>query len=177
MSLSLETRTAAVPSSAWTGQHASRISLSPGYQVIRRNGGVTPFDATKITVALTKAFLAVEGNAAVVSRRVHDTVADLTDQIVATLARRADAGGQDAGRTFHVEEVQDQVELALMRGEHHKVARAYVLYRDERAKERAAKIAAAETAIVAPRLSMKAADGSMVALDFDRHRRSLHGSG
>ncbi len=87
----------------------------------------------KITVAVTKAFLAVEGGRAAASRRVHEVVEELTQQVVAALTRRG-----DAGRTFHIEEIQDQVELALMRGEHHKVARAYVLYREERAKERAA---------------------------------------
>ena len=46
------------------------------------------------------------------------------------------------GRTFHIEDVQDQVELALMRSEHHKVARAYVLYREERTRERAEQAAA-----------------------------------
>lgn len=105
----------------------------PGYRVIRRNGTVTPFDATKITVALTKAFLAVEGSIAAGSRRVHDVVEELTAQVVAALTRRV-----GEGRIFHIEDVQDQVELALMRGEHHKVARAYVLYRAERARERAA---------------------------------------
>ena len=110
----------------------AHAAAEPPYQVIRRNGAVTPFDATKITVALTKAFLAVEGNSAAESRRIHDTIAELTTQIVASLARRA-----DSGRTFHIEDVQDQVELALMRSEHHKVARAYVLYREARAKERA----------------------------------------
>ena len=83
----------------------------------------------KITVAVTKAFLAVEGGRAAASRRVHEVVEELTQQVVAALTRRG-----EAGRTFHIEEIQDQVELALMRGEHHKVARAYVLYRDERAK-------------------------------------------
>lgn len=158
MSLSLES----------TVSGRGRAPAVPLYQVIRRGGGVTPFDATKITVALTKAFLAVEGDAAVASRRVHDIVAELTDQIVASLARRAEGGVADTGRTFHIEDVQDQVELALMRGEHHKVARAYVLYREERARERAAKTATAEVAAVAPHLSMKTADGALVALDFDR---------
>lgn len=121
----------------------------PGYQVIRRNGAVTTFDASKIAVALTKAFLAVEGNSAAASRRVHDIVAALTAQIVSGLTRRA-----DAGRTFHIEDVQDQVELALMRGEHHKVARAYVLYREERARERmkAQPIADATTGALPARL-------------------------
>ena len=136
----------------------------PGYQVIRRNGTVTPFDASKIAIALTKAFLAVEGSAAAASRRVHDVVAALTAQIVTGLTRRA-----DTGRTFHIEDVQDQVELALMRGEHHKVARAYVLYREDRAKERARAVASKpRDAQSAPALRMKRADGSLVPLDTTR---------
>jgi ribonucleoside-diphosphate reductase alpha chain len=46
------------------------LSPEPGYQVIRRNGAVTPFDPSKISIALTKAFLAVEGGSAAASRRV-----------------------------------------------------------------------------------------------------------
>ncbi|MGO4668726.1 ribonucleoside-diphosphate reductase subunit alpha [Bosea sp. 2RAB26] len=142
----------------------ARSTAEPGYQVIRRNGSVTPFDASKISVALTKAFLAVEGSSAAASRRIHDIVAELTQQIVAGLTRRA-----DAGRTFHIEDVQDQVELALMRSEHHKVARAYVLYREERAQERArAKAEAKPVVASAPVLRMKAADGALVPLDGAR---------
>jgi ribonucleoside-diphosphate reductase alpha chain len=128
--------------------------------VIRRNGAVTPFDASKITSALTKAFLAVEGNSAANSRRVHEIVARLTEQIVASLTRRA-----DAGRTFHIEDIQDQAELALMRGEHHKVARAYVLYREERARARANVTAAP---IATPALRMRLTDGSLARLDEAR---------
>ncbi|WP_371344909.1 ribonucleoside-diphosphate reductase subunit alpha [Ancylobacter sp. IITR112] len=138
----------------------AREASTPGYQLIRRNGAVTPFNASKIAVALTKAFLAVEGSSAAASRRVHDIVADLTEQIVAGLTRRA-----DAGRTFHIEDVQDQVELALMRGEHHKVARAYVLYRADRARERAA---AKPIAATASALRMKGSDGTLVPLDEAR---------
>lgn len=101
--------------------------------VIRRNGTATPFDASKIELALTKAFLAVEGTGLATSRRVHATVHELTEQVVQALTRR---GAE--GRALHIEDIQDQVELALMRGEHHKVARAYVLYREERARARAA---------------------------------------
>ncbi|EKF41420.1 ribonucleotide-diphosphate reductase subunit alpha [Nitratireductor indicus C115] len=148
---------------------SARPAAEPAYQVIRRNGAVTPFDPSKITVALTKAFLAVEGTNAAASRRVHDIVEGLSEQIVAGLTRRA-----DSGRTFHVEDVQDQVELALMRGEHHKVARAYVLYREDRARERAAKNAGKKSgkakAAKAPSLHMKTADGAMVPLDADRLR-------
>ncbi|WP_295809485.1 ribonucleoside-diphosphate reductase subunit alpha [uncultured Nitratireductor sp.] len=150
--------TAAVPPAT---RKSEAGSSEPGYRVIRRNGGVTPFDPAKITVALTKAFLAVEGSTAAGSRRVHDIVEELAEQVVSALTRRA-----DAGRVFHIEEIQDQVELALMRGEHHRVARAYVLYREERARERAAETVDAE----APRstLQMTLDDGTQVPLDEAR---------
>jgi len=154
--------TATVPISL---DNTDRPAAEPGYRVIRRNGAVTPFDATKITVALTKAFLAVEGSTAAGSRRVHGIVEDLTEQVVGALTRRA-----GEGRLFHIEDVQDQVELALMRGEHHKVARAYVLYREERARERAAEKAAV-AAPAAPSLNVKAEDGSLVPLDDARLAR------
>jgi len=101
------------------------------FQIVRRDGSLSPFDASKISVAITKAFLAVEGNGASGSTRIHEAVDALTRQIVATLHRRV--GGS---RMVHIEDVQDQVELALMRSEEHKVARAYVLYREERAQQR-----------------------------------------
>ncbi len=163
MSLALQAECA--PSSA--SIHPSgepKPAAEPGYQLIRRNGSVTPFDSTKIAIALTKAFLAVEGNAAAASRRVHDVVAALTNQILTNLTRRA-----DASRTFDIEDVQDQVELALMRGEHHKVARAYVLYREERAKARAKAGAEAKSAAApAQLLRMKTADDSLVPVDSAR---------
>ncbi|MGX1789969.1 ribonucleoside-diphosphate reductase subunit alpha [Bosea sp. NPDC055332] len=163
MSLSLEAErpTAALPV---TAAPQKSVANEPGYQIIRRNGAVTPFDPAKIAVALTKAFLAVEGSSAAASRRIHDVVAELTEQVVAGLTRRA-----ASGRTFHIEDVQDQVELALMRGEHHKVARAYVLYRAERAQERAKAQAEAKPAVAAaPSLQMKLADGTFVPLDAAR---------
>jgi ribonucleoside-diphosphate reductase alpha chain len=160
MSLTIETRGAEAP--PIHVQPMARHAAEPGYQLIRRNGTVTPFDASKISVALTKAFLAVEGGTAAASRRVHDIVADLTGQIVASLTRRA-----DAGRTFHIEEVQDQVELALMRSEQHKVARAYVLYREERARQRAA-AQTAPTVAEPTRVNVTLADGSLAALDAAR---------
>ncbi|MDQ0346140.1 ribonucleoside-diphosphate reductase subunit alpha [Ancylobacter vacuolatus] len=161
LSLDAENLPGHVPVSA---APAAAPSSTPGYQLIRRNGAVTPFDASKIAVALTKAFLAVEGSGAAASRRVHDIVAELTDQIVAGLTRRA-----DSGRSFHIEDVQDQVELALMRGEHHKVARAYVLYREERARERAAaKAASVSLPALTTALSMTTADGARVPLDAAR---------
>jgi ribonucleoside-diphosphate reductase alpha chain len=163
MSLSLEAERpvgAPMPDAAIPRPSATS---EPGYQLIRRNGSVTPFDPSKIQVAVTKAFLAVEGASAAASRRIHDVAAELTDQIVAGLTRRA-----ASGRTFHIEDVQDQVELALMRGEHHKVARAYVLYRAERAQERARALAEARPRQADPALRMKLADGSLLPLDAVR---------
>ncbi len=108
-------------------------SVAPGQvRVIRRNSKVTAFDSEKITVAITKAFLAVEGGNAAASSRIHDTVAEITAHIVKALTRRLPSGG-----TVHIEDIQDQVELALMRSGNHKVARSYVLYRDERSRARA----------------------------------------
>lgn len=130
-------------------------------QVIRRNGTVSRFDASKISVAMTKAFLAVEGHTAAASRRVHEVVEQLTAEVVTALSRR-----MSEGRTFHIEDVQDQVELALMRSEHHKVARAYVLYRDERTRQRAEQEAVKPQA--GPQFNVTLANGSKVPLDNAR---------
>jgi ribonucleoside-diphosphate reductase alpha chain len=99
--------------------------------VVRRNGALSAFDPSKISVAISKAFVAVEGTGADASQRIHATVESLTAQIVAILLRR-----HHGGQTLSIEDVQDQVELALMRSGEHKVARAYVLYREERAQQR-----------------------------------------
>src|SRR5438046_2100215 len=102
------------------------------YKVIRRNGAVVGFEPAKITIAMAKAFLAVHGGQGAASSRVRDEVTKLTDAVVAALMKRKPEGG-----AIHIEEIQDQVELALMRGGEHEVARAYVLYREKRAQERA----------------------------------------
>jgi ribonucleoside-diphosphate reductase alpha chain len=102
------------------------------YKVIRRNGAVVGFEPAKITIAMAKAFLAVHGGQSAASSRVRDEVTKLTDAVVAALMKRKPEGG-----AIHIEEIQDQVELALMRGGEHEVARAYVLYREKRAQERA----------------------------------------
>ncbi|EHR73101.1 ribonucleoside-diphosphate reductase, alpha subunit [Burkholderiales bacterium JOSHI_001] len=102
-----------------------------GYQIIRRNGAVVGFEPNKIAVALMKAFLAVHGTQGAASASVRETVDALTESVVRALLRSRPGGG-----TFHIEDVQDQVELGLMRGGHHEVARAYVLYRERRSQER-----------------------------------------
>ncbi|MDQ7011483.1 MAG: ribonucleoside-diphosphate reductase subunit alpha, partial [Mariprofundaceae bacterium] len=132
----------------------------PECQVMRRNGKVTIFDRSKIMVAITKAFLAVEGGTAAASRRIHETVETLTDQVVETLLRRLPGSG-----VIHIEDIQDQVELALMRGGHHKVARAYVLYREARARERAAE---PETTTQEERICLMLDNGERQPLDEAR---------
>ncbi len=102
------------------------------YQIIRRNGAVVPFEPGKITVAMMKAFLAVHGTQGAASASVRETVEGLTQSVVKALMRSRPSGG-----TFHIEDVQDQAELGLMRGGYQEVARAYVLYRERRTQERA----------------------------------------
>jgi ribonucleoside-diphosphate reductase alpha chain len=102
------------------------------YRVVRRNGAVVGFEPAKISVAMTKAFLAVNGGQGAASARIREIVGRLTGAVVEALVRRRPQGG-----TFHIEDIQDQVELALMRSGEHDVARAYVLYREKRAQARA----------------------------------------
>ncbi|MDX5373098.1 MAG: ribonucleoside-diphosphate reductase subunit alpha [Pseudomonadaceae bacterium] len=137
-------------------------ATAPGQlRVIKRNGTVVPYTDDKITVAITKAFLAVEGGTAAASSRIHDTVARLTEQVTATFKRRMPSGG-----TIHIEEIQDQVELALMRAGEQKVARDYVIYRESRAQAR--KSSAAEVAQPHPSIRVTRADGSVQPLDMGR---------
>jgi ribonucleoside-diphosphate reductase alpha chain len=139
-------------------------ATAPGQlKVIKRNGTVVPYSDDKISVAVTKAFLAVEGGTAAASPRIRELVKQLTAQVSATFKRRFPSGG-----TIHIEDIQDQVELSLMRSGEHKVARDYVLYRDERARLRASK--QAQTTVVEPATTIQVvtADGSRQNLDINR---------
>ena len=107
------------------------------YKLIRRNGAVVSFEPSKIGIAVTKAFLAVNGGQGAASARVREQVEAITQAVVGALVRSRPAGG-----TIHIEDVQDQVELSLMRAGERDVARAYVLYREKRSEERAAEKAA-----------------------------------
>ncbi|MFV5368706.1 ribonucleoside-diphosphate reductase subunit alpha [Acinetobacter junii] len=110
----------------------SIITSTPGQlQVIKRTGEIATFNAEKISVAIGKAFLAVEGQQGADSSRIHDRISQLTEMVMNTFKRRLPSGG-----TIHIEEIQDQVELALMRTGEQKVARAYVIYREQRATAR-----------------------------------------
>jgi ribonucleoside-diphosphate reductase alpha chain len=137
-SVALSSHEAFVPMPARAAS-ATATSAYTAYQIIRRNGAVVSFEPSKIAVALMKAFLAVHGTQGAASASVRETVDGLTEAVVRALLRSRPGGG-----TFHIEDVQDQVELGLMRGGHHEVARAYVLYRDRRAQERARQSAPAE---------------------------------
>ena len=111
-----------------TSKQQAKPAIAPGQmRVIKRNGSVVSYDAEKIAIAITKAFLAVEGGAAAASTRIHNEVNELANAVTRTFNRRMPSGG-----TLHIEEIQDQVELELMRSGEQKVARAYVLYREER---------------------------------------------
>lgn len=125
------TNHAAVPGEV-PSAHSSQGRRYSEYKIIRRNGSVVPFEPNKISIAMTKAFIAVNGGQGVASAKVREVVARLTDDVVNALIRRQPVGG-----TFHIEDIQDQVELALMRSGEHDVARSYVLYREDRARKRA----------------------------------------
>ncbi|KIY39196.1 ribonucleotide-diphosphate reductase subunit alpha [Pseudomonas sp. 10-1B] len=153
---------AKVPQAADSNQDLA--ATAPGQlRVIKRNGTVVPYTDDKITVAITKAFLAVEGGTAAASSRIHDTVARLTEQVTATFKRRMPSGG-----TIHIEEIQDQVELALMRAGEQKVARDYVIYREQRAKERATRVNTESVVEPHPSIRITLADGSLAPLDMAR---------
>jgi ribonucleoside-diphosphate reductase alpha chain len=139
-------------------------TTAPGeYRVIRRNGKITSFDGSKISVAMTKAFLAVEGGQAAASRRIREKVEQLTTEVVDGLFRRLDDGG-----TIHIEDIQDQVELALMRSGEHKVARDYVLYRAKQSEKRAKNKARRNKKVLGPKIHVINNQGKKKLLDEER---------
>ena len=141
-------------------------ATAPGQlRVIKRNGKVVHYDDSKIAVALTKAFLAVEGGTAAASSRIRELVAQLTEQVSTTFKRRMPSGG-----TVHIEDIQDQVELALMRSGEHQAARTYVLYREERARARAEAQSEVEDSRATGSMDIEVTleDGSRAPLDAER---------
>jgi ribonucleoside-diphosphate reductase alpha chain len=150
------------PGSATSGSSAAEIVARGDYRIIRRNGSVVAFEPNKISVAVTKAFLAISGEQVRDSARMRDLVEQLTNNVVAALVRRQPNGG-----TFHIEDVQDQVELSLMRSGEHDVAREYVLYRAKRMEERRqAKEASGATQTAAPQFHV-IDNGERRPLDMD----------
>ena len=136
---------------------------APGkLRVIKRNGKVVSFEEDKIKIAVTKAFLANESGNAAASERIHRKVEDITKDVQDIFKRRMPSGG-----TLHIEEIQDQVELQLMRSEEYIVARKYILYREERASERT-KDKSQHTTVKAPAISVTKKDGTKVPLDINR---------
>ncbi len=142
------------------------------YQIIRRNGAVVPFEPNKIAVAMMKAFLAVHGTQGAASASVRETVDGLTQAVIRALMRSRPGGG-----TFHIEDVQDQVELGLMRGGHHEIARAYVLYREKRTQERALERSRQASHQMPEIASLHVIDrGQKVALDVRRLQALIEAS-
>lgn len=143
-------------------------ATAPGQlRVIRRNGSVAIYDDSKIAVAMTKAFLAVEGGNAAASTRVRQLVEQLTKQVSEAFKRQWPTGG-----TIHIEAIQDQVELALMRAGEHKVARAYVLYREERRRARQQQTAT-KAATTTATINVKLSDGALILLDIAKLEQNV----
>jgi len=145
-------------------QEKETAAITPGQmRVIKRNGSVVPYNQEKIAIAITKAFLAVEGGAAAASTRIHNKVNELANSVTITFSRRMPSGG-----TLHIEEIQDQVELELMRSEERTVARSYVLYREERTKARKEETGEEEQHEEKPGIKVVLDDGSESTLDIQR---------
>ena len=143
---------------------AATQAITPGQmRVIKRNGSVVPYDQEKIAIAITKAFLAVEGGAAAASTRIHNKVNELANSVTITFSRRMPSGG-----TLHIEEIQDQVELELMRSEEREVARSYVLYREERTRLRKEEIEEETEQEREPGIKVILDDGTESILDVAR---------
>jgi len=138
-----------VPQDSKSVVSSAGLSLDQ-YKVIRRNGSVVAFEPGKISIAMTKAFIAVNGGQGAASARVRELVEQLTAYVVSALVRRQPHGG-----TLHIEDIQDQVELSLMRSGEHDVARSYVLYREQRTRERGKSRKEAEAALA---LNVKVGD-------------------
>jgi len=154
---------------AFTAPHDNpTVKAYANYQIIRRNGAVVPFEPNKIAVAMMKAFLAVHGTQGAASASVRETVDQLTQSVIRALLRSRPGGG-----TFHIEDVQDHVELGLMRGGHHEIARAYVLYREKRSQERARQSVQAAPAQPALYVTDR---GQRVALDLEGLHRLIQDS-
>jgi ribonucleoside-diphosphate reductase alpha chain len=155
------------PPTSYQNNFDRSASPQPDFQVIRRDGSFSSFDSNKISVAITKAFVAVEGPSARASRRIHEAVESLTKQIIDTLIRRA-----GSSRAIHIENIQDQVELVLMRNGEHKVARAYVLYREQRAQDRRRR-AEQQSGVSQPQFSVRLNDGGTEPLDEARLQQEI----
>ncbi|MDI1494220.1 ribonucleoside-diphosphate reductase subunit alpha [Candidatus Liberibacter asiaticus] len=134
-----------------------------GVQVIKRNGGVTSFDPSKISRAIMKAFMAVEGKGASRSIRVQDIIKNLTEQTVTRLLQH-----NKSALIVHIEDIQDQVEWSLMQSGHHKITREYVLYREERSDVRAAQSHSKSDAPIAPKLKIMMDDGTLISFNSKR---------
>jgi ribonucleoside-diphosphate reductase alpha chain len=141
------------------GATVTQTPIPGQLNVIRRNGTITPFDPEKITVAITQAFLAVEGQQDTNPEYIHDVAANITKNVDTALKRRHTTGG-----IIHIETIQDQVELELMRSEQHKVARSYVLYREERRKLRTQEHQ--QQATPGKTIQITQADGDKKSMDF-----------
>lgn len=127
------------------------------WHVIKRDGSSVDFDGKKILYALRGAFQEVYGESANQSSLINE----LSNIICQKLWSRMPQGG-----SFDIEYIQDQVELALMRGEQHQVARAYVLYRERRKAERAEQ--GEVQSRVGQNVHVRLVNGDLVPLDVKR---------
>ena len=93
-------------------------------EVIKRTGAVVPFTPERISNAIYRAAVEVGGRDRAMAQA-------LADQVVTALEEKGYSGVRP-----HIEEIQDEVEKVLIENGHTRVAKAFILYRDERARHR-----------------------------------------
>ena len=137
----------------------SGVQLIPGQiQVIKRTGEIALFEADKIRIAITKAYSAsYEGLP--ISDGTREKIEELTTKIFDVFKGRLPSGG-----TLHIEDIQDQVELMLMRLGEQKVARNYVIYREKHQEKRIKALAEARNQA---QLMMMTSSGELVPIDHN----------
>ncbi|WP_279613422.1 ribonucleoside-diphosphate reductase subunit alpha [Burkholderia gladioli] len=130
-----------------------------GKNVMKRDGSVVAFDPHKIHNALLLNALDARGHRggsiSQLSQRDRDLLAKMTDSVVERLAKMEAV-------SIPIEDIQDQVELALMRAGDLELARSYMLYRAAHAEDRKQTIAEPSAK---PVIRVLMADGQLTALD------------
>ena len=103
------------------GETVTEDHMVDQIRLIRRSGQVVPWNASKIEVAVRKAFLSLQSDS----------------EPAVELARQVTRKALSTGQAFiNIEDVQDLVQEELMRTGHFKIAESYILYRARRRIER-----------------------------------------
>ena len=141
-------------------EHAGKRSLFELYKAIKRDGKIVSFKPEKITVAIAKAFRASSNGD--LTDEILDTARELSDKVVAQVRSR-----WPKGNAVPIEEIQDLVEKVLMDCGHYEVAKCYIVYREERKRDRMARPTVEASLDWVKRFKVKTASGELRELDLE----------